>query len=83
MKPCGTRISLHEICHLVTDYQTNLIAGIAAETTAEIIADWLEAEYTGPDRDAPIRRAAKRIRAGDWKKILDGGVDMPSLRPGD
>jgi hypothetical protein len=53
------------------------LAGAVAEETALVISEWLEAEYTGPHMDASVRRAAKRIRAGDWKKVLDGGVDMP------
>jgi hypothetical protein len=37
-----------------------------APTRAEVLreaADWLTAEYTGPGLDAPIRRAAARLRA--------------------
>jgi hypothetical protein len=47
------------------------MAGAVSEETALVIAEWLEAEYTGPHMDASVRRAAKRIREGDWKKSLD------------
>lgn len=54
------------------EHQLDSLLEQKAEETAVAIADWLEAEYTGPHMDASVRRAAKRVRAGDWKKGLSG-----------